>query len=390
MASPDVVTPYAGSSIHPRKDKRSTCRHFREGKCVFWQTPEVCNFPHRPQHAPHRPLPVETSPAPPMDGPPPLHLEEAPPYVRAFMPVNPHPTDSLAQVPTIGPNSDDGRHARHGDDPQYLGYHLSNTAPNGRAYFQPCHRLVPSPPGFPFAEPRPVHVEYYPRHGVYYHNPPIPSQYIPGGYIMPTDVGFNNDHSQAHQNQCQQPYQLPHTPPDSAPNSPIRFSISTSFARPSSEGYIAPPFVEQEESPLVNPEKLRRERSKGCWYGEDCKRPNCYYRHGVMKDDTEGESSGSASAASSAPADDLSNASSEKGKERWNTGGEKGLENPSDQESSTKVKVAADEKSTAGDEAFEEQPSYNREHNAFRRAPLVVNGTDYRRLLRDYTHVEVF
>ncbi|GKT66719.1 hypothetical protein ColTof3_14058 [Colletotrichum tofieldiae] len=325
MASSDAGTPYAGSSIHPRKDKRSTCRHFREGKCVFWQTPE---------HAPRRPLPVETSPpAPPTDGPPPLHLEEAPPYVRALIPANHHPTDSLAarplaQVPATGPNSDDGRHACHGDSPQYLGYYLNNAAPDGRADFQPYH----------------------------------PPTYAPG----------------------------------SSPNSPVRPSLSTSFAPHLSDGYIAPPFVEQEGNPLVNPEKLRRERSKMCWYGEDCKRPSCYYRHGVTEDDAEVEPSGPASAASSATAVDFSNAGSEKGKEKWNAGGQKGLESSSDQGFSAEVKMAAEDKITAGDEAFEEQPSDNREHNAFRRAPLVVNGTNYRRragmgrLFRDYTHGEVF
>ncbi|GJC88763.1 hypothetical protein ColLi_11601 [Colletotrichum liriopes] len=393
MASPDAGTPYAGSSIHPRKDKRSTCRHFREGKCVFWQTPE---------HAPRRPLPVETSPpAPPTDGPPPLHLEEAPPYVRALMPANPHATDSLAaqplaQVPATGPKSDDGRHACHGDSPQYLGYYLNNAAPDGRADFQPYHRLVPSPPGFPFAEPRPVRVDYCPGHGIYYHDPPIPPHCAPGDHIMPTAVGFNNNHPQAQLNQCQQPYQLPHTPPSSSPNSPVPPSLWTSFAPHLSDGYIAPPFVEQEESPLVNPEKLRRERSKMCWYGEDCKRPSCYYRHGVMEDDAEREPPGPASAASSATAVEFSNAGSEKGKEKWNAGGEEGPGSSSDQGFSAEVKMAGEDKITAGDEAFEEQPADNREHNALRRAPLVVNGTNYRRragmgrLFRDYTHGEVF
>ncbi|GKT48899.1 uncharacterized protein ColSpa_09080 [Colletotrichum spaethianum] len=337
MASPNVVALYAGSKIHPLKEKRSTCRHFKEGKCVFWQTPDMCNFPHRPRHAPRPPLPVETSNlAQPVDGTPPLHsLKPLGPQLATYLVAH-----TLAQVPAISPNSDDGRHAWYGDEPQYLSYHLNNTAPNGQVNFQPCHRLVPSPPGFPFAEPRPVRVEYYPGHGIYYHSPPVPSQGgVPYSYTL-------------------------YTPPDSVPDSPTGLSPSTCFPPLSSDGYSAAPFAEWEEGPLVDPEKLRRERSKICWYGEDCKRPNCYYRHDVTEDEAEDEFLNSVFTARSVPTDVSPNATSQKDKEKSTAGR---AERSSDSESSTK------------DGASRMKPSDNRGRNAFTRAPLVVDGTNCRR-----------
>ncbi|KAK1593989.1 uncharacterized protein LY79DRAFT_578914 [Colletotrichum navitas] len=291
------------------KERRSTCRHFRLGKCVYWQTPEKCDFPHRPKHAPRLPPPVENAPpTPPLHRPPHLYPEEATAFVPGYQQHAPIPAaHSFVQWPVIGPSSDNDYYGYHGYGSQYLGYHLNNINPYGQVDFQPYEHPVSSLFGYPSAEHHPVRADCYPEHGIYYYNPMAPV--YPESYVIPMDIQFSNDPPQADQYQYQQLYQLPDTPPESRSISPPTPRFIAYSTLPVTDGYAAPPLAEVEQDALVDPEKLKRERSKVCWYGDDCKRPNCYYRHGVVEDKVEGECSGPSSS-SSCPSSTLVSAES--------------------------------------------------------------------------------
>ncbi|KAK2054329.1 hypothetical protein LY76DRAFT_665109 [Colletotrichum caudatum] len=325
------------------KNKRSTCRHFMRGTCVYWQTPELCNFPHRPEDAPRLPRPDGN--APPLHRSPPLYPKEAPAFgsdyqQHSFIPA----AHQYTQWLVTDPNSGHVYAEYDGDSSQYLGYHL-NTDPHGYVSSRPYEYLVQPPPGFPYTEPRLVRAGYNPEHGIYYRNSVALMNHAPESHTMPMNAQFGNSHPQAYhpqayqhqtyQHQYQLPYQLPETPPDSRTTSPSTPSPTTLSALSPADGYVAPPL---EGDALVDPEKLKRERSKICWYGDDCKRPNCYYRHGVVKGEVEGEASGSSSSPSSSasssspcptpisaefpdPDADSPNTGSRKGKEKCNASG---------------------------------------------------------------------
>ncbi|KAK1996161.1 hypothetical protein LX36DRAFT_638473 [Colletotrichum falcatum] len=309
------------------KERRSTCRHFRQGNCVFWQTPEKCRFPHRPKHAPRvQPLAEYAPHTTPRQRSPSLNLDEASP----FMPDHQHHSTRLAantftQRPAIHPNSGDGCHEYRGGGSWYLGHRFNNMGPHAHVDSHPCEYLVPSPPGFPFAEPRVLCNSCYPGHGANYYKPGAPFYYAP-------------ENAPAYQQPYQHPGWRPHTLAE-PPMPPLPHLSTPRLTPPVTDGQAAPPLPGVEQDTLVNPEKLERERSKACWYGDGCKRPNCYYRHDVVEGEVEGGSSGPTSSSSPAPAAE------------GETGGEK--------------------------------PAGGQEHFNSRCAPLVVNGTNYRRRPKD-------
>ncbi|KAK2045340.1 hypothetical protein LZ31DRAFT_594155 [Colletotrichum somersetense] len=323
------------------KNKRSTCRHFKRGTCVYWQKPELCHFPHRPEDAPR--LPRLDGDAPPLHRAPPLYPEEAtalePDYQQhSFIPAaHQHNQGSITD-----PNSGHVYPEYHGDGSQYLGYHL-NIDPHGDVSSRPYEYLVLPPPGFSYTEPRLVRADYNPEHGVYYRNSVALMNHVPESHAMPMKVQFGNSHPQAsyrppaYQHQYQLPCQLPDTPPDSRTISPPAPNPTTFSVLSPADGYVTPPL---EGYALVDPEKLKRERSKICWYGDDCKRPNCYYRHGVVEGEIKGEAS------------DSPNTGSRKGKEKCNARGLQTPEESSGQGSSSKAKTTAEEW------ASEEKSSY--------------------------------
>ncbi|KAK2017836.1 hypothetical protein LZ32DRAFT_600176 [Colletotrichum eremochloae] len=356
IALSNDITPYTAPSMDQRKERRSTCRHFRAGKCVYWQTPEKCDFPHRPKHAPRIQLSVETGTSTsPLRRRSPPYLEEAPRFVPDYQQ---HPSrlevNTFSQEPVIDPNSGNVHHVYDGGDLQYLGCSSNNTDPQGQVDFQPYDHMMLPQPGLHPAEHRTVCADYYPGHGTSYKNPGAPFSYSPESHVI--SIESSNDRPPPYQ----QLYQIPYTPPDSSSISPL-MDHTTYFEPPVTNGYAAFLSAGVEQNTLVDPEKLKRERSKDCWYGDDCKRPNCYYRHNVVKDEVEGGPSGSSSS-TLAPAGSLAadlnspNTGPRKGKEKWNAKGPQALVRSSGQGSSDEVKTTAEDKPAVEDESSEEKP----------------------------------
>lgn len=221
------------SQLHPRKEKRSTCRHFKEGRCIFRWNPNQCRFPHRPQHA---------------------------------------------------PRSED-------TDPLYWGYYLNEAGHGGRNTFY-CHSAALSP-GF-MAEPRRVAAGYHPqRMEDYYGHPSVPQDVIPGCYSLPTSAAgqyYYTQGYQIYQGQGHEPYELSSTPPDSSSIALLR-RYSSLCVPHAGDAKTTPP-----HNLLVNPEKCKRERGKTCWYGGGCKKPGCYYRHDAVNEGGDDRFPGSDSA----------------------------------------------------------------------------------------------
>ncbi|TKW51346.1 hypothetical protein CTA1_10698 [Colletotrichum tanaceti] len=307
FAYPYQACPSIRYQLHPQKEKRSTCRHFKEGRCIFWQNPNQCRFPHRPQHAPR--------------------------------------------------SKDTG--------PLYLGYYLNEAGHGGRSPFY-CHSATLSPRFM--AEPHRVAADYHPQQMEdNYGHPSVPQDFIPGCYSLPTAAAGQYNYTQGfqiYQSQDQEPHDLSSAPPDLSFSITLLGRSSSLYVPHAGDAQTAPP-----NDLLVNPEKCKRERSKACWYGRDCKKPGCYYRHNAVNEGGEVRFSG------------LTGAGSEHNVKRANV-----PVSPTDREFPTKIDVSterevmAEYRTVAGDGRPEDKLSGDHWHSVSKRAPpLVVNGTNYRR-----------
>ncbi|TQN69035.1 hypothetical protein CSHISOI_06462 [Colletotrichum shisoi] len=196
----------------------------------------------------------------------------------------------------------------------------------------------------------------------YYGHPSVPQDVIPGCYSLPTSAAgqYNcTQGSQIYQGQGHEPYELSSTPPDlSSIALPRRYSSLCVHHGGDAKTTLP-------HTLLGNPEKCKRERSKACWYGGDCKKPGCYYRHDAVNE------GGDDRLPKSASADSEHNMK------------EAGVQvSPTGRDIPTNIDVSP----VARDGHPETKPSGDHWHSISKRAPpLVVNGTNYSRCVESIT-----
>ncbi|KAK1526155.1 uncharacterized protein CCOS01_08573 [Colletotrichum costaricense] len=346
------------------RDKRSTCRHFLEGRCTYGR--ENCNFPHRDGEL--RPEMVAAA----------AQQEEEVALAEARYNANAHAHALYSSSVTYnsglyvnghyvnhGHYTNNGRvnnsHHQHQPalpppPPQWMGYRIANPMPNalGRptfdgtqeeatSYFDsplppyagPSSHAGPSrpPPGYgppeygaPVPYYAPPHHLVHGRHGNGYAGPSFPPPGLPlplpGPPLDPMGMSWRPTHQPRPLGPPPgfgpDPSNALARPPGFEPGSgPGAYPLSPSPAPPNphhglelaSAAVAASPAPEEAPVPNTAPAATVAGPAQDpstirCWYGLGCKRPGCHFRHDGGRDGhvVNGEASGSGSGSGSANA----------------------------------------------------------------------------------------
>ncbi|KAK1529470.1 hypothetical protein CPAR01_11782 [Colletotrichum paranaense] len=334
------------------RDKRSTCRHFLEGRCTYGR--ENCNFPHRDGEL--RPEMVAAA----------AQQEEEVALAEARYNANAHAHALYSSSVTY--NSGlyvNGHYVNHGHytnngrvnnshhqlpppPPQWMGYRIANPMPNAlgwptfdgtqeeaTSYFDsplppyagPSSHAGPSrpPPGYgppEYGAPGPYYAppHLHGRHGYGYAGPSFPPPGLPlplpGPPLDPMGMSWRPTHQPGPLGPPPGfgpgPLNALARPPGFEPGSgPGAHPLSPSPAPPNphhglelvSAAVAASPAPEEAPVPNTAPAATVAGPAQDpstirCWYGLGCKRPGCHFRHDGGRDGhvVNGEASGSVSA----------------------------------------------------------------------------------------------